>query len=91
MITKAEQAYDLYLNSFGGMAAACPQVLISQRNLFQLQQDCVMALVEGRRRAVEIEGMLLTGAIELASDSPNLHQCAVKHRPAGPVRTRRWQ
>ncbi len=70
MIPKAQQAYDLYLNSFRGMAAAYPQVLISQRNLFQLQEDYVMALVEARRRAVEIQGMLLTGGIELASDSP---------------------
>ena len=70
MIPKAQQAYDLYLNSFRGMAAAYPQVLISQRNLFQLQEDYVMALVEARRRAVEIQGMLLTGGIELAGDSP---------------------
>ena len=70
MIPKAQQAYDLYLNSFRGMAAAYPQVLISQRNLFQLQEDYITALVAARRQAVEIQGLLLTGGIELAGDSP---------------------
>jgi cobalt-zinc-cadmium efflux system outer membrane protein len=70
MIPKAQQAYDLYLNSFRGMAAAYPQVLISQRNLFQLQEDYVTTLVVAWQRAVEIQGLLLTGGIELASDNP---------------------
>ena len=61
MIPKAQQAFDLYLNSFRGMAAAYPQVLISQRNLFQLQEDYVTALVSGWQRAIEIQGLLLTG------------------------------
>src|SRR5262249_55514743 len=59
MIPKAQQAYDLYLASFRGMAAAYPQVLISQRNLFQLQEDYVAALVTGWQRTVEIQGLLL--------------------------------
>ena len=70
MIPKAQQAYNLYLNSFRGMAAAYPQVLISQRNLYQLQEDYVTALVVAWRRATEIEGLLLTGGIELSADSP---------------------
>ena len=37
MLPKARQAYDLYLNNFRQMAAAYPQALIAQRNLFQLQ------------------------------------------------------
>ncbi len=41
MIPRAQQAYDLYLNNFRQMAAAYPQVLIAQRNLFQLQQDYI--------------------------------------------------
>ena len=61
MIPKAQQAYDLYLTSFKGMAAAYPQVLISQRNLFQLQEDYVSALVTGWQRAIEIQGFLLAG------------------------------
>ena len=64
MIPRAQQAYDLYLNSFRQMAAAYPQVLIAQRNLFQLQQDYINALVNTWRNAVEIEGLLLKGGLE---------------------------
>ena len=70
MIPKAQQAYDLYLNSFRGMAAAYPQVLISQRNLFQLQEDYIGTLVSAWQRALEIQGLLLTGGVELATDNP---------------------
>jgi len=69
MIPKAQQAYELYLNSFRGMAAAYPQVLISQRNLFQLQEDYVTALVAAWQRAIEIQGLLLTGGVELGTDN----------------------
>ncbi|MBI2679898.1 MAG: TolC family protein [Candidatus Solibacter usitatus] len=59
MLPKAQKAYDLYLNSFRQMAAAYPQALIAQRNLFQLQDGYVMALVSAWQRSVEIQGMLL--------------------------------
>ena len=68
MIPKAQQAYDLYLNSFRGMAAAYPQVLISQRNLFQLQEEYVRALVAAWQSAIEIQGLLVTGGTELAGN-----------------------
>lgn len=64
MIPQAQQAYDLYFNSFRQMAAAWPQVLIAQRNLFQLQQDYINALVNTWRSAVEIQGLLLKGGLE---------------------------
>jgi len=64
MIPRAQQAYDLYLNNFRQMAAAYPQVLIAQRNLFQLQQDYINALVNTWRSAVEIQGLLLKGGLE---------------------------
>ena len=60
MLPKAQEAYDLYLRSFRQMAAAYPQVIISQRNLFQLQEDYTATLVAAWQRAVEIEGLLLT-------------------------------
>jgi cobalt-zinc-cadmium efflux system outer membrane protein len=64
MIPRAQKAYDLYLNNFRQMAAAYPQVLIAQRNLFQLQEDYVTALVKTWRSAVEIQGLLLIGGLE---------------------------
>ena len=60
MIPKAQEAYDLYLRSFRQMAAAYPQVIIAQRNLFQIQEDYVATLVTAWQRAVEIEGLLLS-------------------------------
>jgi cobalt-zinc-cadmium efflux system outer membrane protein len=67
MIPRAKKAYELYLNSFRQMAAAYPQVLIAQRNLFQLQDDYITALVDNWRSAVEIDGLLLSGGMELPS------------------------
>ena len=64
MIPRAQKAYDLYMNSFKQMAAAYPQVLIAQRNLFQLREDYITALVKTWRSAVEIRGLLLVGGLE---------------------------
>lgn len=64
MIPKAQEAYDLYLQGFRRMAAAYPQVIIAQRNLFQLQEDYVATLVTAWQRTVEIQGLLLIEAIE---------------------------
>ena len=60
MIPSAQRAYDLYLNSFRQMAAAYPQVVITQRNLFQLQEDYVTTLINAWQRAVEIQSLLIT-------------------------------
>jgi cobalt-zinc-cadmium efflux system outer membrane protein len=60
MLPKAQEAYQMYLNSFRQMAAAYPQALIAQRNLFQLQEEYVSALVMTWQRSVEIEGLLLS-------------------------------
>lgn len=58
MIPKASQAYELYFNNVRQMAAAYPQALITQRNLFQLQDDYVRVLIVAWQRAVEIQGLL---------------------------------
>lgn len=44
MLPRAEQAYRLYQRSYQQMAGAYPQVLISQRTLFQLEAEYVQAL-----------------------------------------------
>jgi cobalt-zinc-cadmium efflux system outer membrane protein len=71
MLPKARQAHEMYLGNFRNMAAAYPQVLIAQRNLFQLQHDYVQELIQVWRSAVEIQGMLLTGGLD---DPGNLQQ-----------------
>jgi len=64
MIPRAQKAYELYTSNFRQMAAAYPQVLIAQRNLFQLQEHYITALVKIWRSAVEIRGLLLVGGLE---------------------------
>jgi cobalt-zinc-cadmium efflux system outer membrane protein len=59
MIPAAREAYEMYLSNFTNMAAPYPQVLLTQRNLFQLQEEYVMALMTAWRNAVEIEGLLV--------------------------------
>ena len=46
------------------MAASYPQVLISQRTMFQVRENYLNALVEVRQNAIRIEGFLLTGGLD---------------------------
>ncbi len=59
ILNDARQAYDLYLQRYQQMAAAYPQVLISQRTLFQAQVAYVAALMDLWRAVVEVRGLLL--------------------------------
>ena len=59
MIPAAREAYAMYVSNFANMAAPYPQVLLTQRNLFQLQEEYVTALMTAWRSAVEIEGLLV--------------------------------
>jgi cobalt-zinc-cadmium efflux system outer membrane protein len=70
MIPNAQRAYEMYLNSFRQMAAAYPQVIITQRNLFQLQEDYVATLVAAWQRVAEIQGL----------SSPKVERRAVMER-----------
>lgn len=64
ILPRAEKAYNMYLASFRQMAASYPQVLISQRTMFQVRDSYVDALVSLRQSAVQIEGFLLTGGLD---------------------------
>lgn len=66
VLPKAQKAYELYLNNFRQMAAAYPQALIAQRNLFQLQDAYVDALTTVWQRSVDIQGLLLSGGVDLS-------------------------
>jgi outer membrane protein, heavy metal efflux system len=67
MIPRARKAYELYLKSYGGMAAAYPQVLIAQRTLFQLQTDYIAALANLWVNSIALKGFLLTDGLESPS------------------------
>jgi cobalt-zinc-cadmium efflux system outer membrane protein len=64
IVPRARQAYELYLASFKQMAAAYPQALIAQRTYFQTQVEYVRALVDVWRNAVQLQGFMLTGALD---------------------------
>ncbi len=70
ILPKARQAYDLYLSNFRQMAGAYPQALIAQRNLFQLQDSYVAALVNTWQRAIEIQGLLLNTGVTMGAGEP---------------------
>ncbi|MEO8338125.1 MAG: TolC family protein [Nitrospirota bacterium] len=74
VLPKAQKAYELYLNNFRQMAAAYPQALIAQRNLFQLQDAYVDALTSVWQRSVEIQGLLLTGGVDLSGTNLSQRQ-----------------
>ncbi len=74
MIPRAQKAYDLYVKSYGGMAAAYPQVLISQRTLFQLQSDYITALETLWGNSIALRGFLLTDGLEAPSRPGGMDQ-----------------
>jgi cobalt-zinc-cadmium efflux system outer membrane protein len=67
ILPRAQRSHELYLTAFRQMAAAYPQVLISQRTMFQARESYLDALVTLRQTAVQIEGFLLTGALDAPS------------------------
>ena len=56
MLPRAEQAYKLYQTNYQKMAGAYPQVLISQRTLFQLEADYIQALENAWQSSLAIRG-----------------------------------
>ncbi|HLI84459.1 MAG TPA: TolC family protein [Bryobacteraceae bacterium] len=64
MLPRAEQAYRLYQSNYQKMAGAWPQVLFSQRTLFDLEIGYIQALDNAWQSALLIQGFGLTGALE---------------------------
>ncbi|MBL8170143.1 MAG: TolC family protein [Acidobacteria bacterium] len=67
VLPRAQRAYELYLAKFRQMGAAYPQVLFTQRTLFQARAEYVHSLVELWQNVVQLRGLLLTGGL----DAPN--------------------
>jgi cobalt-zinc-cadmium efflux system outer membrane protein len=64
MIPRATRAYQLYLNKYRQMASAYPQVIISQRTLFQLQASYIMALENLWTNATALQNFTLSGGLD---------------------------
>jgi cobalt-zinc-cadmium efflux system outer membrane protein len=58
LLTRAEEAYRLYLARYREMAAAYPQVLIAQRSLMQLTEEYLMQAEQLWTSVVRLETML---------------------------------
>ena len=63
LIPRAARAYELYLNKYQNMAQAYPQVLVSQRTLFQLKISYLMALHDVWRSAIALQNYTLSGGL----------------------------
>jgi outer membrane protein, heavy metal efflux system len=73
MLPRAEQAYKLYQANYQAMAGAYPQVLISQRTLFQLQAEYVQALETVWQGALAIRGFGLMDGLSGPTSLPASH------------------
>lgn len=69
MIPRASKAYRLYLERYSQMAAAYPQVIVSQRTLFQLQVTYIQTLENLWTSASTLRNFTLTGGLNLPSPS----------------------
>ena len=70
MLPRAEQAYKLYQTTYQKMAAAYPQVLISQRTLFQLEADYIQALDTAWQSSLAIRGFGLMDGLSQPVTGP---------------------
>jgi cobalt-zinc-cadmium efflux system outer membrane protein len=68
MLPRAEQAYRLYQANYQRMTGAYPQVLLSQRTLFQLEAEYVQALANAWQNVLVIRGF---GLMDGLSDPIN--------------------
>jgi outer membrane protein, heavy metal efflux system len=60
LIPRAQRAYELYLAKYRNMAAAYPEVIVSQRTLFQLEDSYARTLGELWTTAIQLQNYLLT-------------------------------
>jgi cobalt-zinc-cadmium efflux system outer membrane protein len=64
LIPRARRAYELYLMKYQQMAMAYPQVLVSQRTLFQLQIDYLHALSAVWTDGAALQNYTLDGGLD---------------------------
>ena len=64
MLPRARKAYTLMVEKYGLMLAANPRVLQSQRKLFDLQAEYIVALENVWTAGIALQGFLLTDGLE---------------------------
>jgi outer membrane protein, heavy metal efflux system len=63
LLPRAQRAYELYRDRYRQMAAAYPQVLVSQRTLFQLQLAYIQSLGDLWQSSARLRHFTLNGAL----------------------------
>jgi outer membrane protein, heavy metal efflux system len=64
MLPRAKKSYTLMVEKYGQMLAANPHVLQSQRKLFDLQAEYIVALENVWTAGIALQGFLLTDGLE---------------------------
>jgi outer membrane protein, heavy metal efflux system len=64
MLPRAKKAYTLMVEKYGRMLASNPRVLQSQRKLFDLQAEYIVALENVWTAGIALQGFLLTDGLE---------------------------
>lgn len=70
LLPRARRAYELYLMKYQQMAASYPQVLLSQRTLFDLQIDYIRSLADLWSNAVALQNYGLTDGLQSPAGPP---------------------
>lgn len=63
LLPRAKRAYELYLQKYRNMASAYPQVIISQRTYFQLQENYAQVLGQLWTTAAQLQNYLLADGV----------------------------
>ena len=64
LLPRAKKAYEIVVQKYGLMTASYPQVLKTQRILYELQADYIVALKGLWVNAITLNGLLLTDGLE---------------------------
>jgi cobalt-zinc-cadmium efflux system outer membrane protein len=64
LLPRARRAYDLYLDKYRSMAQAYPQVIVSQRTLFELEVRYIDSLDRIWQNAIALQNFTLQGGLE---------------------------
>jgi outer membrane protein, heavy metal efflux system len=72
MIPRATRAYQLYLSKYRQMGQAYPQVIVSQRTLFQIRAAYVQVLQDLWTSAIRLQNYALTGGLSAPVATENI-------------------
>jgi cobalt-zinc-cadmium efflux system outer membrane protein len=70
LLPRARRAYELYLDKYRDMAQAYPQVIVSQRTLFELEVHYIDSLDRIWQNAIALQNFTLQGGLDTPSAEP---------------------